>query len=73
MLRKKANFIWKLLSWFLSYEECESPGGICKADGILYILRMRISLNGKTSLPRDILSRAFAGKVAFEHFRNFFA
>jgi hypothetical protein len=34
---------------------------------------MRISLNGKAGLPRDNLARAFAGKAALEHLRNFIA
>jgi hypothetical protein len=34
---------------------------------------MRISLDGKASLPWDILARAFAGKVALEHLHNFIA
>ncbi len=37
---------------------------------IYSILRMKKSLNGKASLPRDILARAFAGKVALERLRN---
>lgn len=45
-------------------------GGRLCAEASYGILRMRMSLGGKASLPRDILARAFAGKAALERLRN---